>query len=94
MADDMAADHGRPWDFPLEEIVIKVFFWFCELDKSVPPAMGWYLSSMILGCEVKFVSDAGHLWILLNVDEVLNSISLVNEEGMKLARLYPCQAAE
>lgn len=86
MADDMAANHGRPWDFPLEEIGIKVLFWICELDRGVPPAMGRYLSAMVPGSEVKFVSDAGHLWILLNVDEVLNTVAVAGEEGMKLAQ--------
>ena len=74
MASDMSANHGRPWGFPLGEIKIKVLFWFCELDLSVPPAMGRYLSQAIPNCEVTFVPDAGHLWILVHLREVLYSL--------------------
>jgi hypothetical protein len=51
----------------------KVHFWFCELDYSVPPAMGKNLSNTI-NTEAIFVPDAGHLWILGHLNEVLNVI--------------------
>lgn len=71
MANDMAANHGLPWGFPLDKIESKVLFWFCELDRGVPPAAGRYLSSTVPDCEVTFVPDAGHLWILDHLNEVL-----------------------
>ena len=71
MASDMSANHGRRWGFPLNEIKVKVLFWFCELDLSVPPAMGRYLSNTVPNCEATFIPDAGHLWILLHLNEVL-----------------------
>lgn len=76
MVDDMAANHGRPWGFPLDEIEAKVHFWVCELDRSVPPAMGRYLGNIVPNSEVTFVSVAGHLWILLHVREVLSAMQL------------------
>jgi pimeloyl-ACP methyl ester carboxylesterase len=76
MVDDMAANHGRPWGFPLDEIEIKVLLWFCEFDRSVPPAMGKYLSRTIPDCESTFVPDAGHLWILVRLREVLDTMKL------------------
>jgi pimeloyl-ACP methyl ester carboxylesterase len=75
MADDMNANHGRPWGFRLDEIKTKVHFWFCGLDRSVPPAMGRYLSDAVPNCEVKFVPNAGHLWILSHVEEVLDQMA-------------------
>jgi pimeloyl-ACP methyl ester carboxylesterase len=75
MVDDMAANHGRPWGFPLEEIEIKILFWFCGLDRSVPPAMGKYLSRTIPDCESTFVPDAGHLWILVHLREILDAVT-------------------
>jgi pimeloyl-ACP methyl ester carboxylesterase len=75
MVADMSCNHGRPWGFKLEEIGIKVDFWFCELDLSVPPAMGRYLSDRVPYSEVRFIPDAGHLWILIHLNEVLNAVA-------------------
>jgi len=36
----LAANYGRSWGFPLQQIKTKVLFWICELNRSVPPAMG------------------------------------------------------
>jgi pimeloyl-ACP methyl ester carboxylesterase len=71
MSDDMAANHGRPWGFALDRIETKVLFWYCALDRSVPPAMGRYLGRAVPGSEFHLVRDAGHLWILLHLGEVL-----------------------
>jgi len=75
MVDDMAANHGRPWGFPLEQIRSEVLLWSCELDRSVPPAMGKYLSHAIPSCQANFVAGAGHLWILLHLREVLDEVT-------------------
>lgn len=74
MANDLSANHGHAWGFPLEQIKIGVRLWFCELDRSVPPAMGKYLSSTIPDCEVTWIPNAGHLWILQHLKEVLKEI--------------------
>ncbi|MGB0972147.1 MAG: alpha/beta fold hydrolase [Mycobacterium sp.] len=75
MVDDMAANHGRPWGFPLREIETDVLSWSCELDRSVPPAMGTYLSHTLTSCEVEFVPSAGHLWVLIHLREVLDAVT-------------------
>lgn len=74
MVDDMSANHGRSWGFPLNQIQTKVHFWFCELDRSVPPAMGQYLSNTVPNCKATFIPEAGHLWILLHLNEVLTAL--------------------
>lgn len=79
MVDDMNSNHGCPWGFPLDEINVNVHSWSCELDLSVPPAMGQYLSDMIPNCATKRVPDAGHLWILEHVNEVLGEVAQTGE---------------
>jgi pimeloyl-ACP methyl ester carboxylesterase len=70
----MSANHGHPWGLPVNKIMTKVHFWFGERDYSDPPAMGKYLSNTIPNNELIFVPDAGHLWILEHLNEVLNVI--------------------
>ena len=79
MVADMSRNHGRPWGFSLSEIAVKVRFWFCELDLSVPAAMGRYLSNAVPNCEATFVRDAGHLWILVHLNEVLSDVARASE---------------
>lgn len=74
MVSDMAANHGLPWGFPLDKIESRVLFWFCELDRSIPPAAGRYFSSTVPDCEVTFVPNAGHLWVLEHLNEVLAAL--------------------
>jgi pimeloyl-ACP methyl ester carboxylesterase len=76
MVADMAANHGHSWGFPLQEIDTRVLFWIFELDRSVPPAMGRYLSKTVPKSETTFVSGAGHLWILMHLHEVLTAVQL------------------
>ena len=73
MSDEMAANHGRPWGFALDRIETKVLFWYCALDRSVPPAMGRYLGRAVAESELHLVQDAGHLWVLLHLGEVLGT---------------------
>ncbi len=81
MASDMSANHGRPWGFALEEIKVKVLFWYCMLDRSVPPAMGKYLSATVLNSEATFMPNAGHLWVLLHLKEVLNAVASYHQDS-------------
>ncbi len=83
MACDMSANHGRPWGFPLDKIRTRVHFWFCELDLSVPPAMGRYLSNTVPNCEATLVPDAGHLWILVHLNEVLTALMFGQQDSMR-----------
>lgn len=79
MMDDMSSNHGRPWGFSLHDIPIKVHFWICELDLSVPIAMGRYLTHAVPNCETTFVRNAGHLWVLLHLNEVLREVARASE---------------
>ena len=71
MIDDLSANHGQLWGFPLDDIKTKVTFWYCELDRSVPLAMGRYLSEAVPNSELRVIKDAGHLWVLENIHDVL-----------------------
>lgn len=75
MVADMSANHGKPWGFKLEDIKTKVHFWYCELDISVPPAIGKYFASVVPNNEITFVPDAGHLWSILHLREVLDALT-------------------
>ena len=86
MVGDMSANHGRPWGFELGEIAAHVHFWFCELDRSVPAAMGRYLAGAIPGCEATFVSNAGHLWVLVHLREVLEIVARASDGGAARTR--------
>jgi len=79
MVDDMNANHGCPWGFPLDEITANVHAWFGKLDLSVPPAMGQYIKNTIPNCTVEFISNAGHLWILEHVNEVLSAMAQAHD---------------
>ncbi|QUR67230.1 alpha/beta fold hydrolase [Mycobacterium spongiae] len=81
MVDDMAANHGRPWGFALDQIRTEVLLWSCELDRSVPPAMGKYLSDVIPSCQANIVPGQGHLWILVHLREVLDEVTRASPRG-------------
>jgi pimeloyl-ACP methyl ester carboxylesterase len=74
MVSDMSANHGKPWGFSLDQIKLKTHFWVYEFDLSVPPAMGRYLANQVPNSEVTSVPDAGHLWILVHLNEVLRTV--------------------
>lgn len=71
MVDDMAANHGGRWGFALHQIETQVHFWYAELDHSVPVAMGRYLTSQVPGSEFHLERNAGHLWSLVHLRQVL-----------------------
>ncbi len=62
---------ARPWPFPLERISMQVHLWHGEADPSVPPSMGRYMARALPNCHATFIPNAGHLWILDHMDEVL-----------------------
>jgi pimeloyl-ACP methyl ester carboxylesterase len=74
MIDDMSANHGHPWGFPLEQIKARVHFWYGELDHSASAAMRNYLSMTVPNSEMTLVPGAGHLWVLIHLNEVLDDI--------------------
>lgn len=42
--------------------------------RSVPPVMGHYFRDTIPNCETEVVPDAGHLWVLENLNTVLHAL--------------------
>lgn len=75
MVDDMDANHGRPWRFHLDEIKTKVMFWYGALDYSIPPAMGRYLANQVRDSDYNLVENAGHLWPLIHLHEILSRVA-------------------
>jgi hypothetical protein len=77
MIDDLAANHGQPWEFPINEVRIKVTFWYCTLDHSVPLSMGKYPSATVPNSDLRIIEDAGHLWIPENPHKVLEETARI-----------------
>jgi len=73
-ADDLIRNHGRRWGFCLSEITTKVYLWYGELDTSIPASMGHYLAKAIPRCKATFIPNAGHLWIIEHLKEVLDTL--------------------
>lgn len=74
IVDDMAANHGRPWGFALEQIRCEVLLWSCELDRSVPPGAGTYLCNAMPSCRATLVRGEGHLWVLLHLRDIIDAV--------------------
>lgn len=72
-AQDLAL-FSLPWGFRVEDIAVPVHLWHGDQDRVVPVAMGRYLAAHIPGCQARFITDAGHLWILEGYKEVLKSM--------------------
>ncbi len=66
--------YTRPWPFPLEQIKIEVHLWQGEEDNATPPSMGYYLERVLPNCQATFVPNAGHLWHLDHMGEVLDTL--------------------
>jgi pimeloyl-ACP methyl ester carboxylesterase len=73
MADEMAL-FGRSWGFRLEDIRTRVHLWHGELDRNCPVSMGRAVARAIPDCVAKFVPDAGHMFMVQRVDEVLKAL--------------------
>jgi len=89
MVDDMAANHGRPWGFAVDQIEVPVQFWYAALDSSVPPAMGEYLAEQVPASEFRLVENAGHLWPLIHLREILDAVALPGTPGSPVRTTRP-----
>lgn len=74
MVGDMRVNHGCPWGFSLEAIHCHVKFWSCGLDRSVSPAMARYLAAAVPDSQLIEIANAGHLWVLNHIQEVVSSL--------------------
>jgi pimeloyl-ACP methyl ester carboxylesterase len=66
---------SRPWDVPLDQIRMPVRLWHGEADAQVPVAIARHLAAALPDCHASFMPDAGHLWVLDHVDEVLAALT-------------------
>ena len=68
-------NQANPWPFALEEIKMPVHIWQPEDDTSTPIAMGRYLGKTIPNSLVHFIPNAGHLWHIEHLNEVLGMLT-------------------
>jgi pimeloyl-ACP methyl ester carboxylesterase len=72
--DDVVLHHALPWGIPLEQIKVKVYLWQGENDTSVPNTQARYLAETLPNCQATFIPNAGHLWHIDHMVEVLNML--------------------
>lgn len=61
------------WPIPFEQIKIKVHLWNTEADQLVGK-MGHYMAKKLPNCEAKYIPNAGHLWVLDHMEDVLTTL--------------------
>jgi pimeloyl-ACP methyl ester carboxylesterase len=72
--DDVILHHALPWGIPLEQIRVKVYLWQGEHDTSVPNTQARYLAETLPNCQAIFIPNAGHLWHMDHMAEVLDTL--------------------
>jgi pimeloyl-ACP methyl ester carboxylesterase len=72
--DDVVLHHALPWGFDLADIRVKVHLWQGEEDSSVPMSQARYLAETLPNCQAVFVPNAGHLWHIDHMREVLDAL--------------------
>jgi pimeloyl-ACP methyl ester carboxylesterase len=66
--------HALSWGIPLEQIRVKVYLWQGENDTSVPNTQARYLAETLPNCRATFIPNAGHLWHIDHMAEVLDTL--------------------
>ena len=61
------------WSIPLEKIESKIHVWHAEKDILVGN-MSKYIADKLPNAELVFIPEAGHLWILDHMKEVLDTL--------------------
>ena len=74
---------SRPWQVDLQKIQARTRLWIGTEDRNVPIAAALGLARHIQGCDVTSLPGAGHLWIALHYQDVLNW--LVDPEQLQAA---------
>ncbi|MEJ2081947.1 MAG: alpha/beta hydrolase [Acidobacteriota bacterium] len=67
----------RPWSFRVEDVKGPVILWHGEEDFDVPVLLGQSVARRLPRCDAHFIPEAGHLWILDHVEEVLMQLALL-----------------
>ena len=65
---------SRPWHIPIPQISTPVHLWHGEADNAIPPSFGRHLAERLPRCSAQFIPDAGHLWILDHLHEVVETL--------------------
>jgi pimeloyl-ACP methyl ester carboxylesterase len=66
---------SQPWDVRLDQIRMPVRLWHGEADAQVPVAIARRLAAALPDCRARFLPNAGHLWVLDHLDEVLATLA-------------------
>lgn len=64
-------NQANPWDFNVEDVKCPVIIYQANQDHSAPKPVGEFFESHLPNCRVHFVEDAGHLWHLFHMPEIL-----------------------
>ena len=64
-------NQAKAWDFDPGEIAVETHIWASEDDTSTPPAMAQSLHEQIQNSHLHLVPDAGHLWHICNLQQIL-----------------------
>jgi pimeloyl-ACP methyl ester carboxylesterase len=54
---------------------MPVHLWHGEADAQVPVAIAHRLAAALPDCRARFLPNAGHLWVLDHLDEVLATLA-------------------
>ncbi|MCG8571722.1 MAG: alpha/beta hydrolase [Spirochaetes bacterium] len=65
---------ANDWGFDLRQIQPRVIIFQANDDTSSPPAVGEYFSQIIPNNQLYCYDNAGHLWQLLHLSEILSKI--------------------
>lgn len=69
----------RPWGFRIEEVRGPVVLWHGEDDFDVPSLLARAVARRLPCCDPHFIPEAGHLWILGHVEQVLGKLAQLLE---------------
>ncbi len=61
----------KPWDFDLGDITVETRVWTGDDDRSTPKEMARRLNALVKGSHLHVVPNAGHLWHISNLSEIL-----------------------
>jgi len=63
----------HPWGFDPADVKVPITLWHGESDETLSPAMGRHFADVLVGSEVTFVPDEGHMVCLSRWDDVVRS---------------------
>ncbi len=65
---------ARPWGFPLQGLPKGIRLYHGEEDRFVPVALARLVARALPGCRCRFISGAGHFWIIDHFGEVIDDL--------------------